>query len=91
MRTEAQKLAASNLAKIADLYAKGDAIVAKLGAQSVITAAQVADKDRRVQCFIASDHWAKCDKGARTVLLNSHPHVVSCAQISAMDEKTSQN
>jgi hypothetical protein len=69
------------------IYDARRAAVSKLVAKGRITANDAAALCRHGQFDIAADHWHLCDAGARSVLLNSHPHVVSTAHLSERDEK----
>lgn len=73
--------------QIEDIYEARRIAVGRLVAKGRITSSDAAKLCRHGQFDVAAHHWNLCDAGARSVLLNSHPHVASAARISERDEK----
>jgi hypothetical protein len=72
--------------QIENMYAAREAAVSRLATQDRISASDVSGLCRHGQFQVAANHWSLCDAGARSVLLNAHPHVASTARISDRGE-----
>jgi hypothetical protein len=72
--------------QIENIYEARRQAVSRISAKGGITSSDVAGLCRHGQFDVAANHWALCDAGARSVLLNAHPHVASTARISARGE-----
>lgn len=71
--------------KLEEMYQARDKAVARLGAQAVITVANLSSLDRIGRFRVADELWSKCDPSARQALLHDeHAHVRSAAVISQM-------
>lgn len=68
---------------VEDRYQQTAAEVRALSRKARINSNDLVGQHRHVQFAIACDHWTKCDAGARSLLLHSHPHVASAARLSA--------
>jgi hypothetical protein len=73
--------------QIEDIYEARRIAVSRLVAKGRITSSDVAKLCRHGRYEIAADHWDLCDAGARSVLLDSHPHVASTARLAQLGEK----
>jgi hypothetical protein len=72
--------------QIENIYEARRQAVSHLAAKGRITSSDVARLCRHGQFDVAANHWSMCDAGARSVLLNAHPHVASTARISERGE-----
>lgn len=66
------------------IYADREAALLALAEKDQITSANLTALDRAGRVRVANELWRKCDRSARTALINDeHPHVRSCAAIAA--------
>lgn len=71
-------------AEIEEIYRVRKLKVAALSRLPEVDASDLLEMDRLGLCMVASDLWTKCTPAARARLLNdAHPHVRSCASLSA--------
>lgn len=78
-----REMSMRTIQQVEDIYDARRKAVSQLVAKGLVTSSDAAKLCRHGQFDIAAHHWSLCDAGARSVLLNSHPHVASAARISA--------